>query len=33
LKPGERVVVEGVMKVKDGAVVKPIEAESAKAGA
>jgi len=33
LKPGERVVVEGLMKIKDGATVKPIEAESAKAGA
>src|SRR5262249_9230548 len=33
LKPGERVVVEGVMKVKEGAVVKPIEAGSARAGA
>src|SRR5256885_13961239 len=32
LKPGERVVVEGLMKVRDGAVVKAVPAESAKAG-
>jgi RND family efflux transporter MFP subunit len=32
LKAGERVVVEGLMKVRDGAPVKPVPAESAKAG-
>src|SRR5713226_5443967 len=32
LKPGERVVVEGLMKVRDGAPVKAVSAESAKAG-
>ncbi|MHB8066749.1 MAG: efflux RND transporter periplasmic adaptor subunit [Desulfobaccales bacterium] len=32
LKPGERMVVEGMMKVRPGAVVKPIPWESAKAG-
>jgi RND family efflux transporter MFP subunit len=32
LKPGERVVVEGLMKVRDGAPVKAVPAESAKAG-
>ena len=32
LKPGERVIVEGVMKVRDGALVKPVLAESAKVG-
>jgi RND family efflux transporter MFP subunit len=32
VKPGERVVVEGQMKVRDGAPVKPVPAESAKAG-
>src|SRR5947209_3134894 len=32
LNPGERVVVEGVMKVRDGAPVKAVSAESAKAG-
>ena len=33
LQPGERVVVEGMMKVRPGAVVKAIPWESAKAGA
>ncbi len=33
LKAGERVVVEGVQKVRDGAAVKPVPVESAKAGA
>ena len=32
LKPGERVIVEGLMKVRDGATVKPVSAESTKAG-
>jgi len=32
LKAGERVVVEGLMKVRDGAPVKAVSAESAKAG-
>ena len=32
LKPGERVVVEGLMKVRDGAPVKVIPAGSDKAG-
>jgi membrane fusion protein (multidrug efflux system) len=32
LKAGERVVVEGVMKVRDGAPVNPVSADSAKAG-
>jgi RND family efflux transporter MFP subunit len=32
LKAGERVVVEGLMKVRDGAPVKVVSAESAKAG-
>lgn len=32
LKAGERVVVEGLMKVKDGAPVKPVSADPAKAG-
>ncbi len=32
LKAGERVIVEGVMKVRDGAPVKAVSAESAKAG-
>src|SRR5712692_5721237 len=32
LKDGERVVVEGLMKVRDGAPVKAVSAESAKAG-
>ena len=32
LKPGERVIVEGLMKVRDGAPVRPVPAESAKAG-
>jgi membrane fusion protein (multidrug efflux system) len=32
VKPGERVVVEGQMKVRDGAPVKPVPANSAKAG-
>src|SRR2546426_4157161 len=32
LKPGERVVVEGVMKVRDGVAVRAVSAESAKAG-
>jgi len=32
LKPGERVVVEGLMKVRDGAPVKAVSADSAKAG-
>ena len=31
LKPGERVIVEGLMKVRDGAPVKAVSAESAKA--
>ena len=33
LKPGESVIVEGLMKVRDGATVKPVSAESTKAGA
>ena len=33
LKPGERVIVEGVMKVRDGATVKAVPAQPAKAGA
>ena len=33
LKAGERVVVEGLQKVRDGAAVKPVPVESAKAGA
>jgi RND family efflux transporter MFP subunit len=32
LKAGESVVVDGLMKVRDGATVKPVSAESAKAG-
>ena len=32
LKPGERVVTEGLLKVRDGATVKPVPAASAKAG-
>jgi membrane fusion protein (multidrug efflux system) len=32
LKAGERVVVEGLMKVRDGAPVKAVSAASAKAG-
>ena len=32
LKAGERVVVEGQMKVRDGAPVKPVDVDSAKAG-
>ena len=32
LKPGERVVVEGVMKVRDGVAVRAVSADSAKAG-
>ena len=32
LKAGERVIVEGLMKVRDGATVKPVSAESTKAG-
>jgi len=32
LKAGERVIVEGVMKVRDGAPVKAVSAESTKAG-
>ncbi len=32
VKAGERVVVEGLMKVRDGAPVKPVPADSAKAG-
>jgi len=32
LKPGESVIVEGLMKVRDGATVKPVSAESTKAG-
>ena len=32
LKAGERVVVEGLMKVRDGAPVKPVSADTAKAG-
>ncbi len=32
LKAGEHVIVEGVMKVRDGATVKAVSAESAKAG-
>ena len=32
LKPGERVVVEGLMKVRDGAPVKAVSADSAKTG-
>ena len=32
LKPGERVVVEGLTKVRDGAPVKAVSADSAKAG-
>jgi len=32
LKPGERVVVEGLQKVRDGAAVKPVPAASAKTG-
>lgn len=32
LKPGERVVIEGLLKVRDGAAVKPVAAGSAKAG-
>src|SRR5713226_585117 len=33
LKPGERVIVEGLMKVRDGAPVKAVPADSAKTGA
>ncbi len=33
LKPGEQVIVEGVMKVRDGATVKAVPAKLAKAGA
>ena len=32
LKAGERVIVEGLMKVRDGVTVKPVSAESTKAG-
>jgi membrane fusion protein (multidrug efflux system) len=32
LKPGERVVTEGTLKVRDGATVKPVPAASTKAG-
>ena len=32
LKPGERVVVEGLMKVREGAAVKPVPADAGKAG-
>jgi len=32
LKAGESVIVEGLMKVRDGATVKPVSAESTKAG-
>jgi RND family efflux transporter MFP subunit len=32
VKPGERVVTEGLLKVRDGATVKPVPAASAKAG-
>jgi len=32
VKPGERVVTEGLLKVRDGAIVKPVPAASAKAG-
>ena len=32
LKPGERVVVEGLMKVRDGVPVKPVTVDSAKTG-
>jgi RND family efflux transporter MFP subunit len=32
LKAGESVIVEGLMKVRDGAAVKPVSAESTKAG-
>jgi RND family efflux transporter MFP subunit len=32
VKPGERVVVEGQMKVRDGVPVKPVPADAAKAG-
>src|SRR6266581_1230425 len=32
LKAGESVIVEGLMKVRDGATVKPVSAESAKTG-
>jgi len=33
LKPGEQVIVEGVMKVRDGTTVKAVPAKPAKAGA
>jgi len=33
LKPGEQVIVEGVLKVRDGATVKAVPVHSAKAGA
>jgi membrane fusion protein (multidrug efflux system) len=32
VKPGERVVVEGLQKVREGATVKALPANSAKAG-
>jgi membrane fusion protein (multidrug efflux system) len=32
LKAGESVIVEGLMKVRDGATVKPVSADSTKAG-
>ena len=32
LKAGERVIVEGLMKVRDGTLVKAVPAELAKAG-
>ena len=32
VKPGERVIVEGLLKVRDGATVKPVSAASTKAG-
>jgi membrane fusion protein (multidrug efflux system) len=32
LKPGERVVTEGQLKVRDGATVKPVPAAAPKAG-
>jgi len=32
LKPGEHVVVEGLMKVRDGAAVKAVPTDSAKSG-
>ena len=32
LKPGERVVTEGLLKVREGSPVKPVPSPSAKAG-